>query len=170
MKKVFLFATKRLAVRFYQLGDAELLYEYSRQTSNKELPNEVLENLDNAKTYVEMALHSCKMGHFPMRYAIVLKETGEMIGALSYKATPERRVQICIMIAEQFQGKGYATEIAEGAIAYAKNKEGIEELYAIIRSGNTPAICVAENVGFILMEEYEADWFGSCVLFRKYKL
>lgn len=169
-KNVFLFATKRLAVRRYKLEDAELLYEYSRQTSNKELPNEVLETVEHAKSYVEMAVHSCRMGHFPIRYAIVLKETGEMIGALSYKATPERGVQLTIMIAEAFQNNGYATEITEGAVAYAKNQEGIEELYAFVRAGNVAAINVIEKVGFVMMEEYEADWFGNRAIFRKYKI
>lgn len=169
-KNVFLFATKRLAVRRYKPEDAELLYKYSQQTSNKELPNEVLDSVDKAKTYVEMAIHSCRMGHLPIRYAIVLKETSEMIGALSYKATPERGVQLTIMIAEDFQNKGYATEITEAAVEYAKNQEGLEEIYAFVRSANIPAVNVIEKAGFILMEEYEADWFGNCALFRKYKI
>lgn len=169
-KNIFLFTTKRLAVRRYNLEDAELLYEYSRQTSNRELPNEVLDSLDHAKTYVEMAIHSCKMGHLPIRYAIVLKETGDFIGALSYKATPNREVHLTIMIAEEYQGKGYASEIIGAAVENVKKLEGIGEVYAFVRNGNTAAVSIVEKAGFVLLEEYEADWFGNTCIFRRYKV
>ena len=167
---LLIFVTKRLAVRRYNWDDEETLYEYPRQTSNKELPNEILDTIEHAKTYVEMAIHSCRMGHFPIRYAIVLKENNKMIGALSYKATPERGVQLTLMIAEEYQNHGYASEITPAAIDYAKRMEGIDNIYAFVRLGNKPAISVAEKSGFIQIDEFEADWFCNREVFRKYKI
>lgn len=169
MKNVFLFMTDRLAVRQYREDDVERLFHYSQQKSARELPNEVFEDLEEAGSYIEQAMLNYRVIHYPHRYAVVLKSENKMIGTLTFKRMQDLNIRVDILIGEEYQKKGYATELAAASSEYAKQKLGLKELYAVIRSKNEVGKRLLEKAEFLFTEEYEEDWFGTPNLIQKYK-
>ena len=66
------------------------------------------------------------------------------------------------MLRREAWGKGYATEGARRAMAYAFTELGRDHLISLIRPGNDPSIRVAERLGETLRGQTEL--FGHAAL------
>ena len=74
------------------------------------------------------------------------------------KALPsrcDRRDLLGWMLGRHAWGKGYATEGARRALAYAFTELGRDHLISLIRPGNDPSIRVAERLGETLRGQTE---------------
>lgn len=160
-ENILLFVTDRLAVRRLIQDDAELLYKYSREESHKELPNDIFDSLEDAESRLDLAISNYRIEHLPVYFGVVKKEGNILIGVLSFKRRPDYNIQINISIAEEYQSKGYGTELVKAAAEYAKHHFGIDAVYACPRSTNVAARSTLDKAGFMLLEEKETDWFGS---------
>ncbi|HOO80246.1 MAG TPA: GNAT family N-acetyltransferase [Lachnospiraceae bacterium] len=169
-ENIVLFMTKRLAVRRLHADDDYLLYQYSGEESNRELPNEVFDSIDDVRKHLDLVIANYRRMQYPLRYAIVLKEKNLLIGTVSFKRMPDYNIQLNIMIAKEYRNMGYATEAVEAAVDYIKDHRGVEEVYALARTENMAARNVMEKAVFLLLTEYEADWFGMVSTFCKYKV
>ena len=82
--------------------------------------------------------------------AVLLKETGELIGqcGLTMQEIPGRRVvEVGYLFRKEFWHQGYAAEAARACREYAFRVLGAEEVYSIIREGNTASERVALRNG-----------------------
>ncbi|MCI8482833.1 MAG: GNAT family N-acetyltransferase [Lachnospiraceae bacterium] len=57
------------------------------------------------------------------------------------------------IIGEEFQRQGYAKELCEGILEYAKEGTEFEEIHCLIEKENLVSVHLAENLGFIWQEE-----------------
>ncbi len=83
-------------------------------------------------------------------WAVVLKETGEMIGQCGLTMQPwkDREVlEIGYLFQRAFWHRGYATEAAKACREYAFQKLNAEEVCSIIRDTNTASQRVAARNG-----------------------
>ena len=133
---ILLFVTDRLAVRRFKQEDAHLLYKYSREESHKELPNDIFDSEEDAESRLDLAISNYRIEHLPAYFGVIRKEGNVLIGVLSFKRRPDYNVQINISIAEEYQSKGYGTELVKAAAEYAKKHFGIDEIYAYRGEGN----------------------------------
>ena len=71
------------------------------------------------------------------------------------------------IVAPQAQGRGYATEAALAALAWADEAMAGREIVAIISHGNDASVRIAEKTGFAIREEalYKAE---PILLFRRH--
>jgi RimJ/RimL family protein N-acetyltransferase len=103
---------------------------------------------------------SSMLGHWLLRgygmWAVELKGTGEMIGRAGF-LNPEGwpGFELGWMIAKPYWGRGYATEAAEAALAYAYRDLDKPRVISLIRRDNFPSIRVAEKIGAQLDGEVE---------------
>ena len=86
------------------------------------------------------------------------KVTGKLIGraGLEHREFEEERgieLELGYLFAPEYQHKGYATEVCEQIIAYAKENTQFEELNCYINSQNIASIKLAERLGFIFLGE-----------------
>jgi len=77
-------------------------------------------------------------------------EGREAVGSVAFAGPPDRDGAVLIGYAmyPAFEGRGYATEAVRAMIAWAFAQPGVREVRALAPVWNTPALRVAENVGF----------------------
>lgn len=83
-------------------------------------------------------------------YAVVRKEDGVVIGqcGLTIQETPQGDVlEVGYLFRKAYWGHGYATEAAVACKEYAFRTLGADEVFSIIREGNTPSERVALRNG-----------------------
>jgi len=83
-------------------------------------------------------------------FGIAHLESGLVIGTVGFKGPPDEdgMVEIAYGIVPTFQGKGYATEAAEAAIAFAFNTSNVRVVRAHTLPTNTPSKRVLEKCRF----------------------
>ncbi|WEG72662.1 GNAT family N-acetyltransferase [Vagococcus intermedius] len=128
-----LLQTERLIIRDYQKEDSEEALGF---LGNKEamyyLPEEVM-------TYEEVASFIKKQETKKEYYAVVLKETNQVIGHLYFTAFfGDHSYEIGWVFNPKFHKKGYASESAEALMDYGFKELGIHRIIAT---------CQPENIG-----------------------
>lgn len=88
-------------------------------------------------------------------FAVVLRETGEMIGQCGLTMQPWRNAQVLevgYLFNRAHWHHGYATEAARACMDYAFTRLGAREVCSIIRETNLPSRRVAERNGMTLRD------------------
>ena len=91
-------------------------------------------------------------------WAVVLKETGEMIGDCGITLQPihgQALPEVGYHIRKDCQRKGYASEAAAGCIQWAFGNHDFPEVYSYMKYTNIPSQKTAMKNGMTFVEEYE---------------
>ncbi len=73
---------------------------------------------------------------------------GTLVGATLLKPLPDaEEVEVGWHLGTAFQGKGYATEGARGAIRHGFETVGLDTIHAVIVRENEPSLAVARRLG-----------------------
>jgi RimJ/RimL family protein N-acetyltransferase len=107
-------------------------------------------------------------------WAVEAKEDGRIVGQIGFadfkrdiSPNIEGRPEIGWIFAPEAQGRGYASEAALAALAWADEALGRREIVAIISHANAASIRIAEKGGF--GEREEAVYKGEPILlFRRH--
>jgi RimJ/RimL family protein N-acetyltransferase len=133
------------------LQDAELMAAYEHAFSDEECREWLNRQLDRYKAY----------GYG--LWAVVLKETGAMIGqcGLAAQTFDGRQVlEIGYLFQKNHWHKGYAAEAAQGCKRYAFEKLGAQEVWSIIRDTNIASMNVAIRNGMTIRGRYIKHYYG----------
>ena len=162
-----LIETDRLVVRKLSINDSEFLFKYSQEEiTKKELPDEVFENIIEAKEMVECFISNYN-DKYPLVYGIILKEKNIIIGHISLSKI-DRGTEIGYAIATAYQNNGYMSEIITPFTYWIKNILKLEKIYGIAKSENTASWKVLEKNGFELEEEINKNYFGGNYMVKIY--
>ena len=96
-------------------------------------------------------------------WAVVLKETDEMIGqcGLTMQDVEGRQVvEVGYLFQKAFWHKGYCTEAAMACKEYAFERLNIDEVYSIIRDNNLPSQRVAKRNGMVVTGSFVKHYYG----------
>lgn len=96
-------------------------------------------------------------------YAVVLKETGEMIGqcGLTWQPCKDRTVlEVGYLFQKAFWHRGYATEAAKACREYAFRVLNAGEVFSIIRDTNTASQNVAKRNGMVIVDRFVKHYRG----------
>lgn len=96
-------------------------------------------------------------------WAVVLKQTGEMIGQCGLTMQPwhgDEVLEVGYLFNRAFWHHGYATEAARGCMEYAFDRLGAKEICSIIRDTNQPSRRVAERNGLVLRDTWVKHYRG----------
>lgn len=153
--------TKRLILRKMQasdygdlckiLQDPDVMYAYNGPFSD-----------DEAKEWFFRQQRRYKNDGFGL-FAVVLKESGEMIGqcGLSYQPVGNETVlEVGYLFQKAYWHKGFATEAAIAAKEYAFNVLDVKEVYSIIRDTNIPSQNVAKRNGMKIVKTFVKHYRG----------
>nr|MDD6336253.1 GNAT family N-acetyltransferase [bacterium] len=140
--------TKRLFLRTMNEGDwmplcailqdAEVMYAYEHAFTDEE-----------ARAWLNRQLERYQRDGFGL-WAVILKETGEMIGqcGLTWQDWDGRQVlEIGYLFQKAYWHQGYATEAARACKEYAFDTLHAPEVFSIIRDNNLPSQQVARRNG-----------------------
>lgn len=147
--------TDRLQLRVFQEGDVEAAKSFWGDQEvmdhcNGAIPHEHLPKA--LKAYVD-----CHETKGLSVYAVVEKETGDVIGASGFnvRETPVN-CELIYHLAKSAWGKGYATEAAAACVEAAKNHPVVKTIFASADPGNAGSLKILERIGF----EYKGmKWF-----------
>jgi [ribosomal protein S5]-alanine N-acetyltransferase len=86
-------------------------------------------------------------------FAAILEETNEWIGCAGYKGAPDANgvVEIAYGVAPDHEGRGLATEIAQGLVDYALQQAGVRVARAHTLPKRNASCSVLEKCGFRLI-------------------
>lgn len=147
--------TDRLILREVIQGDFDSWYAI---LSDAETMRHYPAPFDAAKVrqWIEWSIDNYARYGFGL-WAVVLKETGEMIGDcgitmqnINGKQLPE----IGYHISKAHQQKGYASEAALRCLNYAFEERGLEAVYSYMKYTNEPSYKSALKIGLHFVEEY----------------
>ncbi|OCA85814.1 acetyltransferase [Bacillus sp. FJAT-27225] len=147
--------TERLQLRVFQEEDGEAAKLFWGD-------KEVMEHCNGAipHEHLTKALESYASCHETKGlsvYAVVEKETGNVIGAAGFnvRSTPEKS-ELIYHFAKSAWGKGYATEAAAACVKAAERHPDAKIIFASADRRNTGSLKILERIGF----EYKGmKWF-----------
>lgn len=139
--------SKRLLLRPFVMSDAEALYELAKDPDvgiHAGWP--VHTSVENSEEILEKIL--IKNGQF----AIILKESGNLIGAIALSSDPKRENEEVKMlgywIGKSYWGNGYVTEAAETLLEYGFDKQGYDLISVYHYGYNKRSEAVIKKLGF----------------------
>ena len=133
------------------MQDEDVMYAYEGAYSDEE-----------AQEWLDKQLLRYKNDGFGL-WAVVLKETGEMIGqcGLTMQDFDGKQVtEVGYLFQKAFWHKGYATEAAIACRDYAFEKHGVAEVFSIIRDTNLASQKVAIRNGMAVCGEFVKHFRG----------
>ena len=141
--------TERLILRKIVVTDADDMFEYS---SNKDLTRYLLWDAHPDALYTEQYIcylqERYAAGDF-YDFAVVVKETGHMIGTVGFTSfdLPNRSAEIGYVISPEHQCQGYATEAILRLLALGFEEFMLERISAVCMKGNLASLRVMEKCG-----------------------
>lgn len=140
--------TGRLIIREFDEDDILSLYKIESDRRLLEfIPWYKLSTLNDCKRQLRKIIESYSRSKLN-NWAVVLKETGEVIGItqLTY-SNKIRAVEIGTKILPEYWGRGYASELTKAVVEYGLYKINIDEIVAVTDINNLGAIKSLENCG-----------------------
>ena len=144
--------TKRLILRPFCKEDAEDVFEYLKAPMVRCFACLKLSTLEEAHAAVVE-----KMEHSAYCFAIVLKDTGKVIGEIEAhpeSSQPDKAENYaidtfspCWMLHPDYHGKGYAFEAAKVFFDYLFYQKGARRIYAFTEDYNLPSQHLCEKLG-----------------------
>ena len=133
------------------MQDEETMYAYEGAFSDEEV-----------QEWLDRQLSRYREHGFGL-WAVVLKETGEVIGQCGLTMQPwknEEVLEIGYLFQRQFWHNGYASEAAAACKKYAFEVLKADEVCSIIRDTNIPSQKVAERNGMTKADEWTKHYRG----------
>ena len=156
--------TERCVVRELTLNDLDALFELYGDGEIDKYTDSLYpyeEEKEFQRAYIENMYRYFGYG----LWLVFSKETGELIGraGLEHREYHEEiELELGYIIGTKYQGQGYATEICEAILAYAKENAGFERINTLIESDNLVSIRLSEKLGFVHAEDFDLDGKIMC--------
>lgn len=151
--------TQRCVVRELCLDDLDGLFELYADDGMDEF-TEALFEYEEEKTYQEAYINNMYRFFGYGMWLVFQKETGKLIGRAGLEHREiygETELELGYLIGKKYQGQGYATEVCQAILDYAKENTDFEHINCVVQKGNEASIHVAQKLGFVYQEDYDLD-------------
>ena len=151
--------TERCVIRELKLDDLDNLFELYRDEEITQYTDDLHayeEEKELQHAYIENMYRYFGYG----LWLVFSKETGELIGRAGLEHREYRdeiELDLGYVIGTKYQRQGFATEICEAIIAYAKENTGFERINVLIKEGNLASEKLAQKLGFLHVEDLETE-------------
>lgn len=159
--------TDRLILRHQVLEDLDSLWGlYCNPEITKYIPDAPR---SRAQAREELEWHMNGHPRFPELglWATIHKETGKFIGRcglLPWTIDNQQEVEVAYTIAQEYWGRGLATEAAQAILHYGFEKLNFSRLISLIDSENIASQKVAEKIG-MTFEREARDEMGPFLIY-----
>lgn len=148
--------TERCILREQTIGDLDAMYQiYQGETIAKYI-GPLNEDRKKEEEYTKAYIKNMYVFYGYGMWAAVEKATGRLIGKAGLNNREihgKPSLELGYLIGEAYQGRGFATELCEGILQFAKEGTEFEEIHCLIEKGNGSSIHLAEKLGFLWQEE-----------------
>ena len=156
--------TERCVVRELTLDDLDALFELYGDGEIDKYTDSLYtyeEEKEFQRAYIENMYRYFGYG----LWLVFSKETGELIGraGLEHREYYEEiELELGYIIGTKYQGQGYATEVCEAILQYAKENTGFERINALVQAENVVSKKLSEKLGFYHAEDFDLDGKIMC--------
>lgn len=143
--------TDRLILRALSLTDCHAILEiFSNEEVMRYYGMFAINGLESAISLIE-ALQSTYYEKRGIRWAVVLKETGELIGTCGFHNLNEfhRRSELGYELSEAFWHKGYASELLNAIMNYGMHVMNLNRMEALVYKENEASQNLLTRSGFV---------------------
>jgi len=153
--------TERLRLRLFTLDDLPAMYELSTDPDVIKYADTPVKDMAEARQRLEQGPLADYQKYGYGRFAVELKETGEVIGFCGIKYLPEIDLpEVGYRYLKEYWGRGIGTEAAKACVRFARDDLKVNKLVALIIPENIASIRVAEKLGMSrgpLIHVYDED-------------
>lgn len=149
--KVPVLETNRLILRAVDLGDVDDMYEYASDAETvRDVSFPAHENKEVTRASInEIFLKRSEKGN-PEAFAIVIKETGKMIGTCDFfKGYGSDTFEMGYILNKKYWRQGYAYEAARAVLEFAFNQFGVRRMIIRHLSENNKSEGLIRKLGFV---------------------
>ena len=150
--------TNRLIVRELGLEDLDALFELYE---NKKMAAylDPLYSYEEEKKYQESYINNMYEFYGYGMWLVFEKKSGKLIGRAGIEHREESNFlpEIGYAIGDPYQQKGYAAEVCQAILEYAKEELCFEEMLCFIEPENEVSIHLAKRLGFEFLEAMEIE-------------
>lgn len=140
--------TARLRLRLFTPDDVQIMFELNSDPEVIKYADTPAKDLDEAKQRLESGPLSDYKKYGYGRFAVELKETGEVIGFCGIKYLPEIELpEVGFRYLKEYWGRGIGTEAAQVCVDFAREDLKISKLIALIMPENIASIRLSEKLG-----------------------
>lgn len=158
--------TERLVLRKFTMEDAEEVFKNwgSDPEVSKYVRWSTHQNIDDTKVYLDMVMEKYRNNEF--EWALSLKDTGELIGAMSAFITEDdNRYEVGYNTARKHWRQGYTTEALRAVMNYLINEVGIKKFRCSHAKPNPASGAVMQKVGFKYVKDEFIETFDKTEIF-----
>jgi ribosomal-protein-alanine N-acetyltransferase len=155
------FTTPRLLIRAFEPADwPDFLDMNSNKAVIERIGNGQLKTIDEERVKFDSILHAYTKGGELGIWSVTLLSIGQgVLGAASMSLLEgTREVQLGYRFKPSFWGRGYATEVAQGLVAYGFGPLNLSRIVATTNLDNNASRRVLEKAG--LRFERAGIWYG----------
>lgn len=148
-RKVKMLTTERLILRELVENDAEEMFKNwaSDDEVSKYVRWSTHKNVDETKEYIKFEKEQCKKDDY-YNWGIVLKRTGELIGAIGAFPSEDKRIEIGYNISRKHWNNGYTTEAVKEVLRYLVYEKNIYRFRCSHAVLNPASGAVMRKAGF----------------------
>ncbi|AQS38339.1 acetyltransferase, ribosomal protein N-acetylase [Shewanella psychrophila] len=154
--------TQRLIIREFNLDDAQAVYHFNAPEEVNRFTGDagICSSIEDAENIIrDIWLAEYKKYSYG-RWAVVLKETSEVIGFCGFKNDSRiNAVDIGYRFHPVHWGRGYATESNQACIEYAKQHLDLDQVFGDAVAENLSSINVLLKLGMSYISQYQEDGF-----------
>jgi RimJ/RimL family protein N-acetyltransferase len=147
---MFTIMTKRLKLRDFTQNDWKSVHEYGSDPEVTRYVGWGPNSEEDTTNFLKRVLQS-QLGTPRENYelAVVLKDENTLIGGgrISVSDPQHHEGFIGYVLNRRYWGRGYATELARGLVAFGFNEMGLHRIYATCDIDNTASAHVMEKIG-----------------------
>ncbi|MDS1796834.1 GNAT family N-acetyltransferase [Vibrio parahaemolyticus] len=143
-----LIESERLILRPFSLSDAKRVSELAGEKQISEMTANIPHpyNVSDAENWIRTNTELFLSGKGVV-YAIVLKDSAELIGAISFPKLENGLGILGYWLGVPYWGSGYATEASKSLISFSKKHYGLTRLKVMHLVGNERSKSVIEKLG-----------------------
>lgn len=147
--------TERTCVREITMEDLDELYELYEGDGITDYTEPLFERQEEeayTKSYIEYMYYYYGYGMWIVRD----RKNGALIGRAGIEhreGEAEVFTELGYVIGRNYQNKGYATEVCQAILDYAKEEAGMDQIHCFIHPGNQVSLHLAKKLGFEIVED-----------------
>lgn len=151
--------TERTIVREMKVEDLPLMYDlYDDMEITRFV--EPLYEYEEEKVFTEKYIENMYGFYGYGLWLVFHKESGELVGRMGISIRNidgDDENELGYIVHRKYRGQGYAKEVCNAIILYAKNVLDIEKIYIVTRSENTKSIALSKTLGFDSIADVTQD-------------
>lgn len=152
--------TERCYLREITMDDLDALYELYQGKTITQYMEGLYEERKKEEEYTKAYIRDMYGFYGYGMWIAVDKHSGRAIGraGLNHREIHGKpSLELGYLVGEEFQNQGFATELCEGILQFAREGTEFEEINCLIEKENVISIHLAEKLGFQWQEEWDGQ-------------